>query len=68
MNTYIGFKFAHIFTAIVALGTGAAVGMLVGFFGEDTVHGAHVLRLSRKLTHWVVLPGYVHMPVPSMST
>jgi len=61
MNTYIGFKFAHILTAIVALGTGAAVGMLVGFFGDDVTHGAHVLRLSRRLLHWVVLPGYVLM-------
>jgi uncharacterized membrane protein len=61
MNTYLGFKFAHILTAIIALGTGAAVGMLVGFFGDDATHGAHVLRLSRKLLHWVVLPGYVLM-------
>ena len=61
MNTYLGFKFAHIFTAIVAIGTGAAVGMLVEFFGDDATHGAYVLRLSRRLLHWVVLPGYVLM-------
>ena len=61
MNAYIGFKFAHILTAIVALGTGAAVGLLVGFFGDDATHGAHVLRISRKLLHTVVLPGYVLM-------
>ncbi|HEX6395867.1 MAG TPA: DUF2269 family protein [Steroidobacteraceae bacterium] len=61
MNTYIGFKFAHILTAIIALGTGAAVGMLVGFFGDDATHGAYVLRLSRRLLYGVVLPGYVLM-------
>jgi hypothetical protein len=61
VNPYIGFKFAHILIAIIALGTGAAVGILTGFFGEDATHGAFVLRLSRKLLHLVVLPGYVLM-------
>ena len=66
MNAYIGFKFAHILTAIVALGTGAAVGLLLGFFGDDATHGAYVLRLSRKLLHWVVLPGYLLMLATGM--
>ena len=66
MNPYLGLKFAHILVAIVALGTGAAVGILVGFFGDDATHGAFVLRLSRKLLHLVVLPGYLLMLVTGM--
>jgi uncharacterized membrane protein len=66
MNHYLGLKFAHILIAIVALGTGAAVGMLVGFFGDDATHGAFVLRLSRKLLHLVVLPGYLLMLATGM--
>lgn len=66
MNTYIGFKFAHILTAIVALGSGAAVGLLVTFFGDDATHGAHVLRVARKLTYGLVLPGYVLMLATGM--
>lgn len=66
MNPYLGLKYAHILIAILALGTGAAVGMLVGFFGDDATHGAFVLRLSRKLLHWVVLPGYALMLVTGM--
>jgi uncharacterized membrane protein len=66
MNPYLGWKFAHILVAIIALGTGAAVGMLVGFFGRDATHGAFVLRLSRRLLHLVVLPGYVLMLATGM--
>lgn len=66
MNPYLCLKYAHILIAILALGTGAAVGILVGFFGEEATHGAFVLRLSRKLLHWVVLPGYALMLVTGM--
>jgi hypothetical protein len=66
MNSYLGFKLAHILIAIIALGTGAAVGMLIGFFGDDATHGAFVLRLARRLLHLVVLPGYVLMLATGM--
>ena len=66
MNPYLGLKFAHLLIAIIALGTGVAVGILVGFFGDDATHGAFVLRLSRKLLHLVVLPGYVLMLATGM--
>ena len=38
----------------------------MGFFGDDATHGAFVLRLSRKLLHLVVLPGYLLMLVTGM--
>ena len=66
MNPYLGFKLAHILIAIIALGTGAAVGILLGFFGDDATHGAFVLRLARRLLHLVVLPGYVLMLASGM--
>jgi predicted integral membrane protein DUF2269 len=66
VNPYLGLKYAHILIAIIALGTGAAVGILVGFFGDDAAHGAFLLRLSRKLLHWVVLPGYALMLATGM--
>jgi hypothetical protein len=66
MNAYIGFKFAHLLTAIIALGTGAAVGVLVAFFGDDATHGVFVLRTARRLLGFVVLPGYVLMLATGM--
>jgi hypothetical protein len=63
VNPYLGLKFAHILIAIVALGSGAAIGILTTFFGDDATHGTFVLRLSRKLLHWLVLPGYALMLV-----
>ena len=66
MNPYFVLKFAHILIAITALGTGAAVGILVGCFADDATHGAFVLKLSRKLLYLVVLPGYVLMLVTGM--
>ncbi len=66
MSPYLGFKLAHILIAIIALGTGAAVGILLGFFGDDATHGAFVLRLARRLLHLVVLPGYVLMLASGM--
>src|ERR1044072_5717510 len=56
LNPYLVLKYAHILVAIVALGTGVAVGILVAVFADDVTHGAYVLRLSRRLLHVVVLP------------
>jgi hypothetical protein len=63
---YIGFKFAHVLIAIVALGTGAALGILLEFFADHPTHGAFVLRVVRTLLAFVVLPGYVLMLATGM--
>ena len=66
MNPYLVLKYAHVCIAIVALGTGAAVGMLLGFFADDAMHGEFVLRLSRRLLNLVVMPGYLLMLATGM--
>ncbi|HEU4591663.1 MAG TPA: DUF2269 family protein [Steroidobacteraceae bacterium] len=58
---YIGFKFAHILIAIITLGTGAAVGLLALIFGDDPTHGEFVLRMVRRLSYVIVVPGYLLM-------
>ena len=63
---YIGFKFAHILIAILALGTSAALGLLLEFFGCHPTHGAFVLRAVRKLLYFVVVPGYLLMLATGM--
>jgi hypothetical protein len=63
---YIGFKFAHILLAIFTLGTGAAVGLLAFFFGDDPTHGEFVLRIARRLSYAIVVPGYLLMLATGM--
>lgn len=62
---YLGLKYAHVLIAIVALGTSAAVGVILGFFTEDPVHGVFALRLARQLL-WIAFAGYVLMLVTGM--
>ena len=59
--TYLSFKFAHVLIAIVALGSSAALGLVLGFFADDPAHGAFALRVVRRLLWAVVIPGYVLM-------
>jgi len=66
--SYIGFKFIHVLIAITALGTGAALGILLAFFARHPTHGAFVLRTVRTLLYWVVIPGYVLMLITGMWT
>lgn len=56
---YLGFKFAHILFAILTLGTGAIVGILAVFFGDDPTHGEFVRRIVLRLGYVIVVPGYV---------
>jgi uncharacterized membrane protein len=63
---YLNFKFAHILIAIIALGTSAALGILLEFFTSDPAHGAFILRIARKLLYFVVVPGYVLMLATGM--
>lgn len=64
--SYLGLKFAHVCTAIVALGTSAALGCVLGFFADDPVHGAFALRIVRRLLYAIVIPGYVLMLATGM--
>jgi uncharacterized membrane protein len=66
--SYIGFKFVHVLIAIIALGTGAALGILLAFFAGHPTHGAFVLRTVRTLLYCVVIPGYVLMLITGMWT
>jgi uncharacterized membrane protein len=63
---YVWLKVAHLVVAIVALGTSACLGILVERFGNDSVHGAFVLRTVRRLTYVVVVPGYALMAVTGL--
>jgi hypothetical protein len=63
---YLAYKYAHIFIAIVALGTSAALGVLLEFFADHPSHGAYVLRMARKLLCFIVVPGYVLMLATGM--
>jgi hypothetical protein len=64
--TYLSFKFAHVLIAIVAVGSSAALGLVLGFFADDPAHGAFALRLVRRLLWAVVIPGYVLMLATGM--
>src|SRR3954468_4806653 len=63
---YLAFKYAHIFIAIISLGTSAALGIVLEFFADNASHGAYVLRMVRKLLYYVVVPGYVLMLATGM--
>ena len=63
--TYLSLKYAHVFVAIVALGSSTAVGVILGFFSDDPQHGEFALRLARRLL-WIVAAGYVLMLVSGM--
>lgn len=64
--TYLGLKFAHVLIAIVAIGTNAALAILLEFFSSDPVHGIHVVWIVRRLLTFVVIPGYVLMLITGM--
>lgn len=63
---YLGLKYAHVLIAIVALGTSAALGLVLSFFADDAAHRDFTLRLVRRLLWVVVVPGYVLMLVTGM--
>jgi uncharacterized membrane protein len=63
---YLAFKFAHILIAIVALGSGAALVLLLGSAARDPAHRAFALRVARRLLYVVVAPGYVLMLATGM--
>jgi len=63
---YLTFKFAHLLIAIIALGTSAALAILLEFFAGEPTHGVFVLRTVRKLLYCVVIPGYVLMLATGM--
>jgi hypothetical protein len=65
-GAYLWLKLAHILIAIVALGTGAALGIVLELFADDPVNGAFVLVVVRRLAYFVVAPGYVLMLVTGM--
>jgi hypothetical protein len=64
--TYLAFKFAHVLVAIVALGTSAALGVVLGCFADDPAHGAFALSIARRLLFVIVIPGYVLMLATGM--
>ena len=63
--TYLSLKYAHVFIAIVALGSTTAVGVILGFFTDDARHGEFALRIARRLL-WIVAAGYLLMLVTGM--
>lgn len=66
IGDYLWLKFAHVFIAIVAIGTSAGLALWLEFFGSHPVHGAFVLRAIRRLLFCVVMPGYVLMLITGM--
>lgn len=58
---YLSFKFLHILVTIIAMGTSAALGIILEFYGNHPTHGPYVLRAVRRLLAFVVVPGYVLM-------
>jgi hypothetical protein len=65
-HEYIGFKFAHVLIAIIALGSSACLGIVLEFYGDHPTHGAFVLGAIRRLMYWLVVPGYVLMLATGM--
>lgn len=65
---YTVFKFIHILIAVIALGTGATLGIVLTFFAADPPHRLFVLCMARRLLYWVVIPGYVLMLATGMWT
>jgi hypothetical protein len=63
---YLAYKYAHIFIAIISLGTSAAMGIVLEFFADHPSHGAYVLHMVRRLLYFVVVPGYVLMLATGM--
>ena len=63
---YIAYKYAHIFIAIISLGTSAAMGIVLEFFADHPSHGPYVLHMVRKLLYSIVVPGYVLMLATGM--
>jgi uncharacterized membrane protein len=61
ISEYVLVKLAHIFIAIVALGTSAGLGIVLEFYANHPTHGGFVLRMIYRLVAVVVMPGYVLM-------
>jgi len=64
--SYLALKYAHVLIAIVALGSSAAVGVILGFFTTDPVHGEFALRVAHRLSWIIVVPGYVALLATGM--
>jgi len=64
--TYLALKFAHVLIAIVALGSSAALAIVLSFYSNDPTHGPFALRMVRKLLWVIVVPGYLLMLVTGM--
>lgn len=63
VTEYALVKLAHIFIAIVALGTSAGLGIVLEFYGNHPTHGSFILRMIHRLVALVVMPGYLLMLV-----
>jgi uncharacterized membrane protein len=59
MTNYLLVKFVHIAFAVIGLGTSAALGIALEFYGNDTVHGSFVQRVIERGLTFVVFPGYL---------
>ena len=62
---YLALKYAHLLIAIAALGSSAAVGVILAFFTEDLAHTEFALRIARRLL-WIAAAGYGLMLVTGM--
>jgi hypothetical protein len=62
---YLALKYAHLLIAIAALGSSAAVGIILAFFTDDPAHADFALRIARRLL-WIVAAGYGLMLVSGM--
>lgn len=58
---YLLIKYLHVLIAIMALGGGVGLGVLQGLHGGDVRHRDFILRVVRRLTLYLVLPGYLLM-------
>jgi hypothetical protein len=64
--TYLSIKFVHVLVAVVAVGSSTTLLVLLGFFGDQPMHGAFALRVIRRLLYVIVVPGYLFMLVSGM--